>query len=368
MAGTKEQGSFKEIVSPFLRSKIEDLKNNYGTNSKEYFAIASQYLKSDKENYSSNIERKRHYESNVEINYEGLPLIGVERLYKPTILIEPTTVCAAHCRWCLRGQYPIQTMKKDEIIRATKYMSSKENKEELFEVLITGGDPLMSLPLLKFTLEQIEKNAPNISIIRIGTRVPFQDPERINDSMLELFSNFKKFRFEAGINVNHPIEFWEESIKSIKKLQSVGFKIYNQNPLLKGVNDDFNTLVELYSKLRKNDVEAHYLFHAIPMVGTNHHRTSLKTGYDLTSKLSSCGLFSGRSKPKYAVLSDIGKIVIYEDTIVKKRTEDNSLLLKSGFNYDERLKWNPSWVKPQSVEIAKDGTMYTWYLDGDDKK
>ena len=60
------------------------------------------------------------------------------------------------------------------------------------------------------------------------------------------------------------------------------------------------------------------------MVGTSHHRTSLKTGYDLTRRLSSCGLFSGRSKPKYAVLV-IGKIVIYEDTIIKKRSEDNSL-------------------------------------------
>ena len=363
MAGTKEQGSFREIVSPFLKSKIEDLKKSYGIDSKEYFAVASQYLKSKKENYSSNIERTRHYESNVELNYQGHPLVGVERLYKPTILIEPTTVCAAHCRWCLRGQYPIQTMKKDQIIRATKYMSSKENKKDLFEVLITGGDPLMSLPLLKYTLEQIENNAPNISIIRIGTRVPFQDPERINDSMLELFSSFKKFRF-----VNHPLEFWDESIDSIKRLQSIGFKIYNQNPLLKGVNDDFATLVELYKKLRENDIEAHYLFHAIPMVGTSHHRTSLKTGYDLTRRLSSCGLFSGRSKPKYAVLSDIGKIVIYEDTIIKKRSEDNSLLLNSGFNYNERKMWNPSWRKPQSVEIAEDGTMYTWYLDGDDQK
>ena len=110
MAGTKEQGSFREIVSPFLKSKLK-LKKAMVLIVK-YFAVASQYLKSKKENYSSNIERTRHYESNVELNYQGYPLVGVERLYKPTILIEPTTVCAAHCRWCLRGQYPIRTMKK----------------------------------------------------------------------------------------------------------------------------------------------------------------------------------------------------------------------------------------------------------------
>ena len=55
-----------------------------------------------------------------------------------------------------------------------------------------------------------------------------------------------------------------------------------------------------------------------------HHRTSLKKGLDLVQRLSSCGEFSGRAKPKYAVLSDIGKIVLYEDTILKKNNERNS--------------------------------------------
>ena len=42
--------------------------------------------------------------------------------------------------------------------------------------------------------------------------VPFQDPERINDAMLDVFSQFQNFRFELGINVNHPIEFWDEHL------------------------------------------------------------------------------------------------------------------------------------------------------------
>ena len=54
-----------------------------------------------------------------------------------------------------------------------------------------------------------------------------------------------------------------------------------------------------------------------------HHRTSLKKGLDLVHKLSSSGEFSGRAKPKYAVLSDIGKIVLYEDTILKKDIQEH---------------------------------------------
>ena len=148
--------------------------------------------------------------------------------------------------------------------------------------------------------------------------------------------------------------------------KSINFKIYNQNPLLKGVNDSFDILVEFYDLLRKHDIEAHYLFHAIPMRRTGHHRTSLKKGYDLVNSLSSCGEFSGRSKPKYSVLSDIGKIIIYQDTVRDRNTKDNTLLLKSGFNINQRMKWNPSWKKPKSVEVDKNGIMYTWYQDGND--
>ena len=369
MAGTKIKDEFKELISPFLRFKLKDLKDRYGENSREYAAIAKQYITDPNEKFIvANLEKGRHYQSGVKAYYDNKPLKGIERLYKRTILLEPTTVCAAHCRWCVRGQYPVETMDKDSISNATKYMGTDERKEDLKEVLITGGDPLMSVPLLSFTLSEIKKNAPNINIIRVASRVPFHDPERINDNMLEVFSQYDNFRFELGTHINHPIEFWDESVVSIKKLQKIGFRIYNQNPLLKGVNDDFNTLSSLYSNLRDNDIESHYLFHAVPLRGMSHHRTSVKKGIDLSNALSSCGEFSGRAKPKYCILSDIGKIIVYQDTIVDRRKKDNSILLKSGFNINNRLKWNPSWKKPDSVELDKDGIMYVWYLDGSDEQ
>ena len=80
-------------------------------------------------------ESLRHYFSEVDINFDGKKVVGVERLYKKTILIEPTTVCAAHCRWCLRGQYPVKTIKADEITNAIKYIGTQN---EVNEVLITG--------------------------------------------------------------------------------------------------------------------------------------------------------------------------------------------------------------------------------------
>ena len=352
-----------ELISPFLREKMAEAKENWGEDSQEYQAIARQYLSDTSEAIDRAEERTRHYQSEVHIQFENVPVYGIERLYKNTVLLQPTTVCAAHCRWCLRGRYPIRTLSHDEIEHAARYIGSAGVRDNLKEVLITGGDPLMSLSLLRHTIDMLQRHAPNIRIIRIGTRVPFQDPRRINDEMIEMFSNFNGMRFELGVNVNHPVEFWPESIVSLRMLQGVGFRVYNQHPLLRGVNDNLTTLVQLYSLMRDHDIEAHYLFHAIPMKGTAHHRTSLAVGSSLANALSSCGIFSGRGKPRFAVLSDIGKIVMYQDAIVDRRTDSNEVLIRSGYRLEDRRRWNPGWIPPDTMRLADDGTMMTWYLD-----
>ena len=366
MAGTKT-GDFIELITPFLRAKMSELEQRYGMNSAEWRAIALQYVKNPMEAAISPQERRRHYESEITVRFRGKPLAGVERLYRRTVLLEPTTVCAAHCRWCLRGQYPVKTLSEEEIVNAARYYGESDECAEVDEILITGGDPLMSPKLLRIALDALRTHAPNIRTIRIGTRVPFQDPERINDNLLSILSSLSDRRLEIGVNVNHPIEFWPESRAAIARLKSTGATVYNQHPLLKGVNDDLAVLAELYSLMRDTGIEAHYLFHAIPMQGMRHHRTSVMKGAELAARLSASGEFSGRAKPHYALMTDIGKIVLYEGAIVARRHSDNSLLLRSGYRLEDRMRWNPSWRAPASVEIDRDGFMCVWYRDGEDE-
>jgi lysine 2,3-aminomutase len=366
MAGTKT-GDFIELITPFLRRKMSELELRHGMSSPEWRAIALQYVKNPLEAAISPQERRRHYESEITVQFHGKPLAGVERLYRRTVLLEPTTVCAAHCRWCLRGQYPVKTLSEEEIVNAAHYFGEAEECAEVDEILITGGDPLMSPKLLREALEALKSHAPNIRTIRIGTRVPFQDPDRINDNLLSVLSSLPDHRIEIGVNVNHPIEFWPESRDAIARLKSTGATIYNQHPLLKGVNDDLKVLAELYSAMRENGIEAHYLFHAIPMQGMRHHRTSVKKGAELVTRLSASGEFSGRAKPHYALMTDIGKIVLYEGAIIARRHSDNSILLRSGYRLADRKRWNPSWRIPSSVEIDNEGFMCVWYKDGADE-
>jgi lysine 2,3-aminomutase len=366
MAGTKT-GDFIELIPPFLRRKMGELEQLHGMGSREWRAIALQYVKNPVEAAISPQERRRHYESEITLQFRGKPLAGVERLYRRTVLLEPTTVCAAHCRWCLRGQYPVKTLREDEIVTAARYFGQAEECAEVDEVLITGGDPLMAPKLLRSAFEALQTHAPNIRTIRIGTRVPFQDPDRINDGLLTVLSSLPGYRIEIGVNVNHPIEFWPESRAAIARLKSTGATLYNQHPLLKGVNDDLAVLAELYSLMREHGIEAHYLFHAIPMQGMRHHRTSVKKGAELVTRLSASGEFSGRAKPHYALMTDIGKIVLYEGAIVARRPSDNTILLRSGYRLEDRKRWNPSWRIPSSVEIDDEGFMCVWYKDGEDE-
>ena len=163
-------------------------------------------------------------------------------------------------------------MKEDEIVHATRYIGSDGLRDDIDEVLITGGDPLMSQPLLALTLSELERNAPNVRTVRIGSRVIFLDTRRVIPYLMAIFARYPHFRFEIGVNVNHPVEFWPECTDALDRVRDGGIRLYNQHPLLKGVNDNLPTLIDLYGLLRDNCIEAHYLFHAIPLRGMSHHR------------------------------------------------------------------------------------------------
>lgn len=360
MAGQKH-GNFRELISPFLQRKLDQALEGFGQTSREYQALARQYIRSMAEGDIHSSDRRRHYEAELFGDDSGVPLKGVERLYRRTVLLEPTTACAAHCRWCLRGQYDSFTLRKEDVDRALDYFVKDE---EISEVLITGGDPLMAGKMLGYVLDSIADRVPNIGIVRIGSRVPLQDPESIAGPLLETLLKPRRFRLEMGVHVCHPLEFWPESRHALRTLMDAGVRIYNQHPLLKGVNDDRDTLFRLYDQMRQLGVEAHYMFHAIPMRGMAHHRTSLDRGFDLISALTSGGEFSGRSKPHYCAMTDIGKIVLYHGAVLERDEKEGQVLLRSQYRVEDRVRYNPSWRMPDSVVVDERGYMNVWYPDG----
>jgi len=355
-------GVFKTKISKYLLALLEKVKIEQGEESKPYKALYNQYMASPLESQQQKEINLKHYDATLHPG-NGLPN-GIERLYKRQLVIDITMVCAAHCRYCLRANYEVIQLKKNEIDDIVNYCSTDPN---LYEVLVTGGDPFMVQNLLKYLIVELVDKAPNIKVIRMGTRVPVQDPEKLNTDIYSFFKNYSNVvRFEVGIQVNHSIELQKETINIIKKFQQSGVIVYSQNVLLKQVNDDLDTLIELYDSLRYLGVEAHYLFHSIPMKGTYHLRTSIKKGLNLIQRLNSSGKISGRIKPSFSLMTYVGKVTLYEGSLIKKDAE-GYYHVQTYYTLQERKQWNPDYELPQEQSyIGVDGFIVAKYLDGED--
>ncbi|HPT71950.1 MAG TPA: hypothetical protein PLE74_06685 [Candidatus Cloacimonadota bacterium] len=106
--------------------------------------------------------------------------------------------------------------------------------------------------------------------------------------------------------------------------------------------------------MEKTGTGAHYLFHCIPMRGMSHHRTSVSKGLNLIRDITSKGQFSGRAKPMYTLMTDIGKITLYHGTIIE-RNNQNEILLQSSYTKKDFIHNNPSWVIPKAAFEDENG-------------
>lgn len=353
---------FRELTTPFLREKLTDLRLRFGEESSPFQALARQYIRTEHEDVETSEANLRHYEAEVAIESHDHPIPGIERLYRRTLVVEPTLACAAHCRYCIRANYPRHNLTEAELTDVAKYCGSPGQRDDLREVLVTGGDVLLVPERVDYLLRAISEHAPNINTVRIATRIPVQDPDRINDNVLKIFRSKPSLRMELATQINHAVELFPEVSQAYQRIMAEGVRVYAQNVLLRGVNDDVETLIDLYDALRDLGIESHYLFHCVPLQGMAHLRTSLDEAIRLARRLSSSGLISGRAKPLVAAMTDIGKIVLYDGVIAGRR--DHRILLRSECKISDRLRWNPSWRMPETAEQDLDGCLMVWYLDG----
>ena len=349
-------GVFVEQFSPFLLQKLKAARLS-AADARTVEILERQYLRDGHEERVTPSDVSRHYDAAI----AALP--GVERIYRSTALVEPTTTCAAHCRWCVRAHYEPLQMSAAQIEAFARYCGHSDRSGELTEVLITGGDPLLVPKKLGLLFELLARHAPNVHTYRVGTRVPLQAPERVDATLLDVLQRFAG-AVEIALHVNHSLELFPEVLSAIERLRRPGLRIYNHTVLLRGVNDSAADLIALCRQLRGLGIENHYLFHCAPMAGMHHHRTSVARGLALARELSSGGWISGRSRPVFALLTAVGKVVPYEDTIVGR--EGSRLLLQTAFETAERMRLNPSWRMPESAFTGPDGRLMVWYEDGSD--
>ena len=239
-------------------------------------------------------------------------LPGLQHKYSPTVIILSTNRCAMYCRHCFRKR--LVGVANDEILENFDEMAAYiDSHKEISNVLISGGDSfLISDRAIRRYLETFSA-MEHLDLIRFGTRVPVVFPARIYDDP-ELLDTLREFSKKKQIFVvtqfNHPNEFTEEAKKAVKALQEAGVVLRNQTVLLKGVNDDPQTMGLLLKKLTSWGIIPYYIFQCRPVSGVgSHFQVPLRRGYEIVEAAKY--LQNGQGKGvRYVLSNHRGKIEI----------------------------------------------------------
>src|SRR4029077_4970821 len=114
------------------------------------------------------------------------------------------------------------------------------DRPEIWEVILTGGDPLMLAPRrlaeLIVNLDAIE----HLGVIRIHSRVPIVDPERVGGELVAALKS-RRATLWFGVHCNHARELGAATRAALARLADAGIPLMGQTVLLAGVNDDVET-------------------------------------------------------------------------------------------------------------------------------
>jgi lysine 2,3-aminomutase len=226
------------------------------------------------------------------------PVEGIVHRYPDRVLLKLVNACAVYCRFCFRremvgpgrgGLSPKALAAALDYIHATP---------QIWEVILTGGDPLiLSARRLKDVMTELAAIV-HVKVLRIHTRVPVVTPERVSAALVRALRVNKKASFVV-LHANHPRELSKQAQAACARLVDAGIPMLSQTVLLRGVNDDAETLGALMRALVECRIKPYYLHHADLAPGTAHLRTTIAEGHALMRTLH--GRTSGLCQPAYVL-------------------------------------------------------------------
>ena len=211
------------------------------------------------------------------------PCKGLLHKYKSRVLFVVATQCAVNCRYCFRRHFPYaeNNANRAEWREAITYIGGDKS---INEVIFSGGDPLVvNDRQLSWLNDELEK-VLHLKRLRIHTRLPVVLPNRICDELLSWLSS-SRLKPVVVIHCNHPQEIDNSVKEALARLRSAGVTVLNQAVLLRGINDDKRTLVELSEKLFEADVMPYYLFMLDAVAGAAHFDIDEETALRLHHQL-----------------------------------------------------------------------------------
>jgi len=225
------------------------------------------------------------------------PVRGVVHRYPDRVLLKLVNACAVYCRFCFRREMvgPGRgALTGKALTAALEYI---RRRPEIWEVILTGGDPLLLPPRrLKDVMKRLAA-IEHVKVIRLHTRIPVAAPERVTAALLRALRT-KKATFMV-LHANHARELTETARAACARVIDAGVPMLSQSVLLRGVNDETEALGALMRALVECRIKPYYLHHADLAPGTAHLRTSIVEGQALMRALH--GRYSGLCQPQYVL-------------------------------------------------------------------
>ncbi|MFH3478571.1 lysine-2,3-aminomutase-like protein [Xanthobacter variabilis] len=241
------------------------------------------------------------------------PVPGIVHRYPDRALLKIVGVCAVYCRFCFRremvGPGAETTLSPTALDTAFAYLS---DHPEIWEVILTGGDPFMLSSRRMSEVVRRLAGIAHVKIARFHTRVPIAAPERVTADVVAALQAPGVTSYVA-IHANHPRELTPECRAALARMADAGLPLVSQTVLLRGVNDDAETLAALFRGLVECRVKPYYLHHPDLAPGTGHFRLTIREGQALMRALR--GRLSGLALPTYVldIPGGAGKVPLLPD-------------------------------------------------------
>jgi lysine 2,3-aminomutase len=256
--------------------------------------------------------------------------------YPDRVLIYPTYLCSMYCRFCFRKERLNEGeagWPRDDLAPALAYVAAHP---AVREVILTGGDPLVLADAKLAGLLRRLAAIPHVEGVRIHTRVPVTLPMRVTPELCAALEIDRPLWIIT--HFNHPRELTPAAIAACRTLHRAGARVLNQNVLLRGVNDDVDTLAALYRGLvYRAGVKPYYLHHCDMALGMSRFRTTIDEGLALMRALR--GHISGLCLPTYVldIPGGAGKTPLGPNYIVGREGDTWQIQAYTGeiYNYQD---------------------------------
>ncbi len=214
---------------------------------------------------------------------ENTVVPGLQHKYPQTGLMLVTEQCAAFCRYCFRKRF-VGTSQDEVAVDYSRVADYIHHHPEMSNVLMSGGDPFMLKSRVLHEILDHLLPIPHLTSIRMGTKTVTFNPLRLRDEKLkDVFRRIVDAGKSAVIvtHFDHFAEISDEAQTQIAELRHIGVQFLNQGVLLKGVNDDEETLTRTFAELHAIGLRPYYLFQTRPVLGASRFQVPLREGVEL---------------------------------------------------------------------------------------